>query len=111
VVAADILAEVASKPRFPARFRNTCWSMLGPDNSVKIGANYAPGEKDGKALLIASGAFVSATAETAAVRQQTFKESAAWYDAITADAYAKKLVRAEAEPEPEPAPRRRRRRE
>ena len=46
VVAADILAELAKKEKFPARYRNTCWSLLAPDDGVKIGANYAP--KDGK---------------------------------------------------------------
>ena len=104
VVAADILADVAGKVRFPARYRNTCWSMLGPDNSVKVGANYAPGQKDGKAVLVASGAFVSQTGETAEVRRQTFQESAAWYDGLTQEAFPRA---------PEPAaeaPRRRRRR-
>jgi NADPH-dependent 2,4-dienoyl-CoA reductase/sulfur reductase-like enzyme len=55
VVAGDILAELAKKERFPARYRNTCWSLLAPDDDVKIGANYAP--KDGK--LDPSGSFVS----------------------------------------------------
>src|SRR5204862_5730601 len=39
-VAADILADLAKKERFPARYRNTCWSLLALDDSVKIGANY-----------------------------------------------------------------------
>jgi sulfide dehydrogenase [flavocytochrome c] flavoprotein chain len=88
VVAADILAEVAGKERFPPRYRNTCWSMLGPNNSVKIGANYAAGVKDGQPALVASGAFVSAANETAEVRRQSYEESAAWYDAITSEAFA-----------------------
>ena len=86
-VAAGILADVAGKERQPARYRNTCWSMLGPDDSVKVGANYAPGLKEGKPALVASDPFVSATGESAAVRRQTFEESAAWYDSLTSEAF------------------------
>jgi NADPH-dependent 2,4-dienoyl-CoA reductase/sulfur reductase-like enzyme len=90
VVAGDILAELAKKERFPARYRNTCWSLLAPDDDVKIGANYAP--KDGK--LDPSGGFVSQRGEAADVRKQNYIESIGWYAAISADMFAK----------PEPAP-------
>lgn len=85
VVAADILADLAKKEKFPARYRNTCWSMVAPDDSVKIGANYAP--KDGK--LDPSGGFVSKPGEDAALRKQTFEESLGWYSGIVADTFAK----------------------
>lgn len=85
VVAADILAELAKKERFPARYRNTCWSLLAPDDNVKIGANYAP--KDGK--LDPSGGFVSQKGEAADVRKQNYQESIGWYAAITADMFAR----------------------
>jgi NADPH-dependent 2,4-dienoyl-CoA reductase/sulfur reductase-like enzyme len=85
VVAADILAELAKKERFPARYRNTCWSLLAPDDDVKIGANYAP--QDGK--LAASGAFVSQPGEATDVRKQNYQESVGWYSAITADMFAR----------------------
>ncbi len=85
VVAADILAELANKERFPARYRNTCWSLLAPDDDVKIGANYAP--QDGK--LTASGGFVSQPGEPAEVRKQNYQESVGWYAAITADMFAR----------------------
>jgi sulfide dehydrogenase [flavocytochrome c] flavoprotein chain len=84
VVAADILAELAKKERFPARFRNTCWSMLGPDDAVKIGANYVP--VDGR--LDPSGSFISRPGETAAIRQQQHDEGNAWFDAIVTDMFA-----------------------
>jgi sulfide dehydrogenase [flavocytochrome c] flavoprotein subunit len=90
VVAGDILAELAKKEKFPARYRNTCWSLLAPDDDVKIGANYAP--KDGK--LDPSGGFVSQRGEAADVRKQNYIESIGWYAAISADMFAK----------PEPAP-------
>ena len=85
VVAADILAELAKKEKFPARYRNTCWSLLAPDDNVKIGANYAP--KDGK--LDPSGGFVSQKGEAADVRKQNYQESIGWYTAITADMFAR----------------------
>jgi sulfide dehydrogenase [flavocytochrome c] flavoprotein chain len=104
VVAADILADVAGKERLQPRYRNTCWSMLGPDNSVKIGADYAPGVKDGKPGLIASGLFQSAISEKPEIRRQNFQESAAWYATLTQEIFPR-------EPDPvEEPPRRRRRR-
>jgi sulfide dehydrogenase [flavocytochrome c] flavoprotein chain len=89
VVIADLLADLTGKERFRPRYRNTCWSMLAPGDSVKIGANYAPGEKDGKPALVASGDFLSARNETAEVRRKTYEESLAWYDAITENIFAK----------------------
>jgi sulfide dehydrogenase [flavocytochrome c] flavoprotein chain len=85
VVAGDILAELAKKEKFPARFRNTCWSLLAPDDDVKVGANYAP--KDGK--LDPSGGFVSQPGEAADLRKANYQESIAWYANITAEMFAK----------------------
>jgi NADPH-dependent 2,4-dienoyl-CoA reductase/sulfur reductase-like enzyme len=85
VVAADILSELAQKERFPPRYRNACWSLLAPDDDVKIGANYAP--KDSK--LEPSGSFVSQPGEDPAVRKQNYAESVSWYSSITADMFAK----------------------
>ena len=90
VVAAQILADVAGKERFPARYRNTCWSMLAPNDSVKIGANYAAGEKDGKPFLVPSGGFVSKPGEDRALRKATYEESLGWYSGIVADIFAKR---------------------
>ena len=92
VVAADILADLAKKERFPARYRNTCWSLLAPDDDVKIGANYAP--KDGK--FDSSGGFVSQRGEAADVRKQNYQESVGWYEAITADMFARPAAAAPA---------------
>ena len=85
VVAAEILAELSKKEKFPARYRNTCWSLVAPDDCIKVGANYAP--KDGK--LEASGPFVSQKGEDAGLRKQNYAESLGWYDGITADMFAK----------------------
>ncbi|WP_291868525.1 NAD(P)/FAD-dependent oxidoreductase [Bradyrhizobium sp.] len=82
-VAEDILAELAGKERFPARYHNTCWSLLAPDDAVKIGATYAP--KDGK--LDPSGSFVSQKGEDAGLRKQNYAESIGWYANIIADMF------------------------
>jgi sulfide dehydrogenase [flavocytochrome c] flavoprotein chain len=85
VVAGDILAELAKKEKFPARYRNTCWSMVAPDASIKVGSNFAP--KDGKWEV--TGAFVSKPGEEAAIHKANFDESLGWYSGITADIFAK----------------------
>lgn len=89
VVAAHIAAALAGKPSFPARFRNTCWSLVGPNDSVKVGASYQAGEKDGKSMLVASGGFVSKPGEEAKMREEQFNESVGWYSGITTDMFAK----------------------
>jgi NADPH-dependent 2,4-dienoyl-CoA reductase/sulfur reductase-like enzyme len=85
VVAADVLSVLAKKDKFEPRYRNTCWSLLAPDDNVKIGANYTP--KDGK--LDPSGGFVSQPGEAADVRKQNYQESIAWYANITSEMFAK----------------------
>ncbi|KAB2919292.1 MAG: FAD-dependent oxidoreductase [Hyphomicrobiaceae bacterium] len=87
VVANAIEAALAGKQKFPARYRNTCWSMLAPNNSVKVGANYTP--KEGK--LAPADGFVSKPGEDAALRKQTFEESLGWYSGIVSDIFAKKV--------------------
>lgn len=85
VVVADILAALAKKESFPARYRNTCWSLVAPDDNIKVGANYAP--KDGK--LEASGGFVSQPKEEATVRRANYEESIGWYSSIISEMFAK----------------------
>jgi NADPH-dependent 2,4-dienoyl-CoA reductase/sulfur reductase-like enzyme len=87
-VAMDILAALAKAERFEPRYRNTCWSLLAPDDCVKIGANYAPAA----GRLEASEAFVSEPGEPADVRRQNYQESLAWYAAVTADMFAKTAI-------------------
>jgi sulfide dehydrogenase [flavocytochrome c] flavoprotein chain len=87
VVAADILADLTGADRYPPRFRNTCWSLLAKDDTIKIGANYKPADVDGKNILQASNSFVSKPSESAEVRKQNYLESIAWYNALIQDAY------------------------
>jgi sulfide dehydrogenase [flavocytochrome c] flavoprotein chain len=84
VVAGDIVAELARKAPVAARFSNTCWSLLAPDDGVKISANYEA--MDGR--LVASDAFASHRGEAADVRKQNYLESIGWYGTITAEMFA-----------------------
>lgn len=68
---------------FPARFANTCWSLIDTDNGVKVGATYeATDEKIAKV-----DGFISATGETSDLRAATYRESVGWYDGITSDMF------------------------
>jgi sulfide dehydrogenase [flavocytochrome c] flavoprotein subunit len=89
VVAGNILADLIGAERPAASFRNTCWSMLAPNDSVKIGADYAPGDVKGKHQLVANGSFISQTGESAALRKETYEESIAWYQTLTESMFAK----------------------
>jgi sulfide dehydrogenase [flavocytochrome c] flavoprotein chain len=92
VVAAEILGDLTKKDKFPARYRSTCWSLVAPDDCIKVGASYAP--KDGK--LDPSGSFVSQRGEDPGVRKQNYAESVGWYDGIVADMFAKTAPRSSA---------------
>ena len=87
VVASDILSEAAGKERAPGHYRNTCWSLLAPGDSVKIGADYALGEVAGKPALAPSGPFVSKPGESAEVRKANYEESVAWYATLVGDIF------------------------
>ena len=66
---------------FPAKFANTCWSLIATNDGVKVGATYeATDEKIAKV-----DGFISATGETAELRKATYEESEGWYTGITSD--------------------------
>ncbi len=68
---------------FPAKFSNTCWSLISTDDGVKVGATYeATAEKIAKV-----DGFISQTGETAELRKATYEESVGWYAGITSDMF------------------------
>lgn len=68
---------------FPAKFSNTCWSLIDTNDGVKVGATYeATDEKISKV-----DGFISQTGETAETRKATYEESEGWYAGITADMF------------------------
>ena len=68
---------------FPAKFSNTCWSLVHKNDGIKVGATYkATDEKIAKV-----DGFISATNESADLRKATYEESEGWYAGITADMF------------------------
>jgi NADPH-dependent 2,4-dienoyl-CoA reductase/sulfur reductase-like enzyme len=83
VVAMTICSELTGSRSFPTRYRNTCWSSLAADDTVKIGANYEPREDKFESV----DSFVSKVGESREVRVANRKEADAWYESITADIF------------------------
>ena len=83
VAAMAVRGELTGSKVFPARFSNTCWSLIDTDDGIKVGASYeATDEKISKV-----DGFVSQTGEDAALRKATYEESVGWYAGITADMF------------------------
>lgn len=83
-VAANVIRhELLDARLFPARYANTCWSLIATDDGVKVGASYEP--TDEKIATVDS--FISQTGEDADLRRQTYEESIGWYNGIVADMF------------------------
>src|SRR6476661_8434807 len=83
VAAMMIRGELAQARTFPARYTNTCWSLIETDDTVKVGGAYEA--KDGKIAAVST--FVSQKGETPEVRRQTQAENMGWYAGFTADVF------------------------
>lgn len=78
-----VRAALTGSDKFPATFTNVCWSLLGTDDGVMVGANYeATDEK-----IVKTDGFISETGEDAALRKATFQDSLGWYDGIISDMF------------------------
>ncbi|WP_412562408.1 FCSD flavin-binding domain-containing protein [Thalassobius sp. MITS945101] len=83
VAAMAIRGALTGSKVFPAKFSNTCWSLITSDDGVKVGATYeATDEKIAKV-----DGFISQTGEDADLRKATYEESIGWYAGITADMF------------------------
>ncbi|RXV70173.1 flavocytochrome C [Roseovarius sp. A46] len=69
---------------FPAKFTNTCWSLIAEDDGVKVGATYEATEEK----IAKVDGFISQTGEDAATRKATYEESVGWYSGITTDMFS-----------------------
>ncbi len=83
VAAMVIRSELTDSKVFPAKYSNTCWSLIETNDGVKVGAQYEPAE--GK--ITATVNFISQTGEDEGVRKATYEESEGWYKGITADMF------------------------
>lgn len=68
---------------FPAKFSNTCWSLITTNDGVKVGATY---EATADKIAKVEG-FISKTGESDDVRKATYEESEGWYSGITTDMF------------------------
>ena len=84
VAAMVVRAELTGSRSFPARYFNTCWSLIDTDDAIKVGGSYEP--KDGR--IAAQDSFVSRPGESAELRRQNQAENLDWYAAITADMFS-----------------------
>lgn len=84
VAAMMIRGELANARTFPARYVNTCWSLVETDDAIKVGGRYEP--KDGN--ITATETFVSKPGETADLRRENQAENIGWYAGITADMFS-----------------------
>lgn len=84
VAANAIRGELTGSKVFPARFSNTCWSLIGTNDGVKVGANYTAGAEK----IEVADKFISKTGEESAVRKATYEESEGWYSGITSDMFS-----------------------
>lgn len=83
VAAMAIRGALTGSKVFPAKFSNTCWSLIASDDGVKVGATYeATDEKIAKV-----DGFISQTGEDADLRKATYEESIGWYAGITSDMF------------------------
>ncbi|WP_137699986.1 NAD(P)/FAD-dependent oxidoreductase [Marimonas lutisalis] len=83
VAAMAVRGALTGSKVFPAKFSNTCWSLIDTDDGVKVGATYeATDEKIAKV-----DGFISQVGEDAELRQRTYEESVGWYAGITSDMF------------------------
>lgn len=83
VAAMAIRGDLLGSKVFPAKYSNTCWSLIETNDGVKVGAQYAPSEEK----IASTSSFISQTGEDDAVRQATYEESVGWYKGITTDIF------------------------
>lgn len=83
VAALAVRGELTNARVFPARYSNTCWSLIAPDDAVKVGGSFGP--KDGRIASIEP--FISKAGESADLRKQTQDENMGWYAGVSADIF------------------------
>lgn len=84
VAAMAVRHDLTQSKMFPARFANTCWSLIAPNDGIKVGATYKAGDKK----IESTTSFISKNGESPDVRKATYEESVGWYDGITTDIFS-----------------------
>ena len=84
IAAMNILGDLTGSAVSSAVYANICWSLISPDNGVKVGALYSA-DKAGE--IVADSTFISEAGESAELRKTTYQESIGWYDSIITDMF------------------------
>ena len=91
VAAMIVRSELLGTPAVPARYTNSCWSMIGTDNAVKVGGRYEPrggpqgGPGDGRITAVET--IISKPGESAEQRRAAQAENMDLYRDFTADVF------------------------
>lgn len=83
VAAMGVRGELTGSRVFPARYTNTCWSLIWDDDAVKVGGQFEPRPDK----ITSTAPFISQTGESAALRRETQAENMGWYSGIIADIF------------------------
>lgn len=83
VAAMQLRGELTGSRVFPARYTNTCWSLIWDDDAVKVGGQFEPRPDK----ITSTVPFISQTKESAELRKQTQAENMGWYSGIVADIF------------------------
>ena len=89
VAAMTIRGELTGSRAFPARYSNTCWSLIAPDDNVFVGGTYEPGDGKIKQASTAS----ARRAKAPSTRKQNYAASVGWYSGIVAECSAERRAR------------------
>ena len=84
VAANHIRSALTGSRAYAPRFANTCWSLIGTNDGIKVGANY----KAGAEKIDVTDKFISQGDEAADIRKATYEESLGWYEGITSDMFS-----------------------
>ena len=84
VAANHIRGALTGSRVYAPRFANTCWSLIGTNDGIKVGANY----KAGAEKIDVTDKFISQGDEAADIRKATYEESLGWYEGITSDMFS-----------------------
>lgn len=84
VAANAFRGELTDSSASSARYNNTCWSLISPNNSVKVGAAYQPGTQS---IEVVSN-FISQTKENTETRKANYEDSLGWYKEIPTDMFS-----------------------
>lgn len=74
-----IIADLSDQPLPEAHYANTCWSIIEPQDAVRLAARFVPGAEG----IHKIHETISQNDENAQTRKATYEEALVWYDTFT----------------------------